>query len=184
MKLLPPNRGDLFHLERVASILDSPPCYGIRLEFLDLEMTKAEQLAFIASRDVALQRIEGRIDQLAKTFAELKDDPAKLAILRDAVPLADLHEFNSLLQSITEPVLWSGTVLGAHVSDLRVPLEEIREFERILHRVAPPLLGGASLDLSPTTEDLRVPLAELREYEAVLDRVVEKARALPRLSSP
>lgn len=39
---------DLFHLERVASLLDSPQCYGFRLEFLDIEMTKEEQLAFFA----------------------------------------------------------------------------------------------------------------------------------------
>lgn len=30
---------ELLHLERIASILDSPQCYGIRLEFLDIEMT-------------------------------------------------------------------------------------------------------------------------------------------------
>jgi len=39
---------DLFHLERIASILDSVKCYGLRLEFLDIEMNKEEQLAFMA----------------------------------------------------------------------------------------------------------------------------------------
>jgi hypothetical protein len=38
----------IFHLERIASILDRPRCYGIRLEFLDIEMTKEEQVSFMA----------------------------------------------------------------------------------------------------------------------------------------
>jgi hypothetical protein len=45
---------ELYHLERIASILDSPQSYGVRLEFLDIDMTKEEQLAFIAARDVVI----------------------------------------------------------------------------------------------------------------------------------
>lgn len=37
---------DLFHLERIASLLDSPAAYGIRLEFLGIEMTREDQLSF------------------------------------------------------------------------------------------------------------------------------------------
>lgn len=39
---------DLFHLERIANLLDSPQLYGIRLDFLDIEMTKEEQIGFFA----------------------------------------------------------------------------------------------------------------------------------------
>jgi len=46
---------DLFHLERIASILDDPVCYGFRLEYLDIEMTKEEQLAFM---EAMYQRVE------------------------------------------------------------------------------------------------------------------------------
>jgi len=49
---------DLFHLERIASILDSPQCYGIRLEFLDIEMTKEEQVAFMATVSQWSNRLE------------------------------------------------------------------------------------------------------------------------------
>lgn len=48
-ELARPVNVDLFHLERLASILDSPQCYGLRLEFLDIEMTKEEQIAFMAA---------------------------------------------------------------------------------------------------------------------------------------
>ena len=34
---------EVYHLERIASILDSPQLYGVRLEFLDIEMSREEQ---------------------------------------------------------------------------------------------------------------------------------------------
>jgi hypothetical protein len=40
---------DLFDIERIRHLLDQPRCYGIRLQFLGIEMTKEDQLAFIAS---------------------------------------------------------------------------------------------------------------------------------------
>lgn len=39
---------DIFHLERISSILNRPCCYGIRLDFLDIEMTLEEQVSFMA----------------------------------------------------------------------------------------------------------------------------------------
>lgn len=55
---------ELFHLERITSILDSPACYGIRLEFLDIEMTKEEQLAYIAHRDKSIDELIDSVKQL------------------------------------------------------------------------------------------------------------------------
>lgn len=40
---------ELYHLERICSILDSPKGYGMRLEFLRLPMTEEEQYAFWSS---------------------------------------------------------------------------------------------------------------------------------------
>lgn len=61
---------ELYHLERVASILDSPPCYGLRLEFLDIEMTKEEQLSFMASRDAALTQMKDAMEAMTASLAE------------------------------------------------------------------------------------------------------------------
>ena len=33
----------IYHLERIANILNTPKMYGIRLEYLEIEMTKEEQ---------------------------------------------------------------------------------------------------------------------------------------------
>jgi len=50
-----PAKVDLLHLERIASVLDHPTCYGLRLEYLDIEMTKEEQVAFM---EATYQRVE------------------------------------------------------------------------------------------------------------------------------
>ena len=38
---------EIFHLERIVSILDSPAAYGVRLQYLGIEMGKEEQAAFV-----------------------------------------------------------------------------------------------------------------------------------------
>ena len=55
----------IYHLERIASLLNTPPFYGIRMEFLDIEMTKEEQLSFFADNNQRLSRIESVLEQMA-----------------------------------------------------------------------------------------------------------------------
>jgi hypothetical protein len=62
-----PHSVEVFHLERIASILDSPQCYGIRLEFLDIEMTKEEQLAVFAQHDMVLSEMKLTLDALLES---------------------------------------------------------------------------------------------------------------------
>lgn len=40
---------EIYHLERVRQLLDDPRGYGIRLEFLEIEMSVEEQLSFFAA---------------------------------------------------------------------------------------------------------------------------------------
>jgi hypothetical protein len=42
---------DLYHLERITTLLDVPKHYGLRLEFLEINMRHEEMLAFYAQRD-------------------------------------------------------------------------------------------------------------------------------------
>jgi hypothetical protein len=53
---------EIFHLERVASILDSPSAYGIRLEYLDIEMSKEEQLALLSEKDRLLREVKSNTE--------------------------------------------------------------------------------------------------------------------------
>ena len=62
----------IYHLERIASLLNTPSCYGIRMEFLDIEMSKEEQLSFFADNEQRLARIESRLDQVAVSLAGYK----------------------------------------------------------------------------------------------------------------
>jgi len=48
----------IYHLERIASLLNIPTCYGIRIELLDIELSKEEQLSFFANNEQRLARIE------------------------------------------------------------------------------------------------------------------------------
>lgn len=63
---------DIFHLERICSILNSPACYGMRLDFLDIEMTKEEQLAFVATRDAAIERIQTSQNEILQRIEEFQ----------------------------------------------------------------------------------------------------------------
>jgi len=73
---------DLFHLERITSILDSPQCYGIRLEYLDIEMTKEEQLAFMATISQFSNRLEEMLSYINKSDV-LRDELNRMLATQD-----------------------------------------------------------------------------------------------------
>ena len=179
---------ELLHLERIASILDSPQCYGIRLEFLDIEMTKEEQIAFIAARDAVIEQLQHTLDRILLYFQNsglLSELP--IEEIRESIPLADIQRFKEILDTIagSDPYRFmaSGFLLRpGHIGDLRVPLEELKEFADLLDRIAGnrDLFNGVtSLGILPGpshVRDLHVPTDELQKYEAILDRVIEKLK--------
>lgn len=57
LKGLCPVLTDIYHLERIASCLDAPSGYGLRLEFLSIEMTKEEQLSFFSDHIACLPEL-------------------------------------------------------------------------------------------------------------------------------
>jgi len=67
-----PHTIDIFHLERISHILDSAKNYGIRLEFLDIEMTKEEQLSFFASRDEKMTCLIEKLENLMIDYPKFK----------------------------------------------------------------------------------------------------------------
>ena len=155
---------ELFHLERVATILDYPQCYGIRLEFLDIDMTKEEQLAFFAFRDSALERLQATLDKLLSPSTDMPGHT-----MRDNIPLSELKEFNEVLSSIIEPAgIFGGSV--DRIRGLHVPLRELREFEEILGRLTE---GGTFFDDSSPVSRLAGSLRQLREVEEIVDRLIE-----------
>lgn len=66
---------DIFHLERIVGSLNSPSNYGVRLEFLDIEITVEEQLAFFAERDKKYEQITNTLEKLEKVMERDKNFP-------------------------------------------------------------------------------------------------------------
>ena len=67
-----PHSIEIFHLERIAHILNTPKNYGVRLEFLDIELTKEEQLSYFASRDEKMYRLSEKIEHLMVDYTSFK----------------------------------------------------------------------------------------------------------------
>ncbi|GAB2956104.1 Fic family protein [Amycolatopsis acidiphila] len=62
---------EIFHLERIRSVLDSPRGYGLRLDYLDREMNVEEQVAFFSTlRHTRVQELIDNDDLLPQIAAE------------------------------------------------------------------------------------------------------------------
>lgn len=61
---------ELIHLEGLTVLLNLPKCFGIRLEFLDIEMEKEEQLSYFQEYS---EGYSGAIRILAETVGFMKD---------------------------------------------------------------------------------------------------------------
>ena len=63
----------IYHLERIASVLNSPQNYGTRLDFLDIDMTKEEQLAFFSTHEKRMVGVNEKLDKIAIGLDEYKE---------------------------------------------------------------------------------------------------------------
>lgn len=73
------NISDIFHLERIRSILDSPKGYGLRLEYLDIAMKPEEQLSYISEYNRLYQNaIKENNININANLEEIKKDIKKI----------------------------------------------------------------------------------------------------------
>lgn len=56
----------LFHLEKIANLLDTPGMYGERRRFLDIESSKEEEIAFLDNRDKKMENFQNSLDAFIK----------------------------------------------------------------------------------------------------------------------
>lgn len=80
----------IYHLERIRSLLDSPSGYGARLEFLDIDMSREEQLSFFSQWNRAfadqlqehglmiIREISKKIDSLAGSTEQFSQNVREL----------------------------------------------------------------------------------------------------------
>jgi hypothetical protein len=71
-KLGKPHIIEIFHLERLRAILDSAENYGTRLDFLDIELSKEEQLSYFAKRDEEFSNVNKKLDVLLLDYTAFK----------------------------------------------------------------------------------------------------------------
>lgn len=83
---------EIFHGERVCGALDSPKGYGIRLEYLGIELTKAEQISFLNSH----LDLKGHFEEIKATLDAIKRTTVRLAGMIDTHDM-DVSEKLSVL---------------------------------------------------------------------------------------
>jgi fido (protein-threonine AMPylation protein) len=74
-------RTEVYHLERIRSLLDAPKGCGIRLEYLRIPMTEAEQWAFWSSMNQDVVR--KLVDQEARREAQMRSLDEKLNLIME-----------------------------------------------------------------------------------------------------
>ncbi len=176
---------EIYHLERLALVLDQPISYGARLEYLDIEMNKEEQVSFF----------ENIKKEINKNISELLNQ-----ISSDLnVPIKELEKFREILTEIAgsprksinlSNVLTSSLFLSdiSPIDKLQnIPVGSLKKFEKILTRIAGPRTDSfmSATHFMPLHSPsdfpinrLHVPLEELKEYEKVLDRIIKKTKIL------
>ena len=145
-KLGKPNTIEIYHLERIANILDTPENYGIRLEFLDIELTKEEQLSFFATRDQKLFQLSEKLEMLMTDYNAFKksfkyDESAEIFKERTAEEIHSIiDEFTDKIwydrhqmlkrmvekkQSKVDPKIWKGALQAEKMLEEKYGIENL-----------------------------------------------------------
>ncbi len=180
-----PHQVDIYHLERISSLLDSPALYGIRLDFLDIEMSKEEQVAFFSQGTELFQNLQAISSKILPLLESHQ--------LQNLLPRKELRNFKKELELIVGPILHPGGISAAAatysifpsaIQQLRVPLWELQEFKKVLESVigsniTSPGTASAGMPFGfSAIQQLHVPLEAIRDYEVTLDRILKKQAKL------
>ena len=174
-KLNPGKDTEIYHIERITSLLNSPICYGVRLEFLDISLIKEEQLAYFAERDRSIFNLKGTIEELTRLIESSHK--------KETIPVSELEKFKSLLNSIVGNDDFVTFVGNSPIDKLRVPINEIQEFKRVLENIVGQQYNIFSTQSNvfagvPPINKLDVPISDLKEFKTLLDRIVGPENSL------
>jgi hypothetical protein len=149
---------EVYDLERIAGILSTPKGYGVRLEYLHIEMSIDEQVSFFAERDVEINKLNNTLKELLSALEKSGGMPS--------ISIEKLNEFKMTLELITGG---GNNIYGYNnsmIDKLKIPLFELREFRQELNA----FLAGQGF-LTPT-EKLKVPIDDLINYRDVLNQIL------------
>lgn len=197
---------EIYHLERIASILNSPIGYGVRLEFLDIELSKTEQLSYFAHKDNEYKAIQSNLSDLLgvlnqtgslpnistdklkefkETLETIVGDRNSIFVYGNSmidrlhVPLKELKEFQEVLSDLTgADGSWLVSSFGlAPLQKLHVPVQALEDFRDILYDIVGDNNSWMVLNNAPINK-LYVPLKELEQYNETLDDTLEKLKEI------
>lgn len=193
----------IYHNEKISLILNSPSGYGLRLEYLDIELSKTEQLSYFAEKDKEAKVLRDKLSEILNFLKAIPSIPSipnerisefkntleyivgtnpfsfygNSMIDRLRVPLNELLEFEKKLLSLTgDGYIYS---YNNPIQRLRVPLDELEKFQTLLFKIV-----GANpyIDTMSPIHRLKVPLQDLDDYNLKLDNAIAKILELKRLS--
>lgn len=81
---------EIYHLERITAILNSTENYGVRLEFLDIDMSKEEQLAYMFTKDKIIHDMTNFLRQLAQNIQHEEAPKSAIEVQPEYVPSSSL----------------------------------------------------------------------------------------------
>ncbi len=172
------NNIEIYHLERIVSLLNSPVCYGIRLEYLDISLTTADQIAYFAERDKSVENFTSLLMELTNSINSIRDN-------QSSIPVEELMDFKSLLNGIVGNTNALSLIGGSPIDKLTVPINDLREFRNILEKIVgfghdsfSTEIRSFNTSLFSPINKLNVPLSDLRDFEKILARIVGKSNDL------
>lgn len=120
---------ELYHLERLRAVLDSPKGCGIRLEYLRLPMTPEEQIAYWSSANIDVGKKLDRIEALQLRTIQQLDSSTDLMLNRTSSMFMDLR---AELSSTSGPQLGSNLLLGSGPASSEIDIPVLLWLHRIL----------------------------------------------------
>lgn len=117
-RLADPHLAEFFHLERLAGVLNTPKNYGIRQEFLSIDLTREELTAFHAYRDEQhyrrLRRLGRRVGHVLKQLEKQAEDLVGYATGGDSYAYFVPHSHLFLHEGSPQSLILSAQVHGKY----------------------------------------------------------------------
>lgn len=198
---------EILHLERMATLLDAPQGLDVRLEYLDIDMTREEQLAFIRTRDREFVESQAGIRSAIDTALTLLQAPeSKVAVAEELEKIKEqltpyfrspgsLYDLSALtvfaprhptINDLEQFVRLAGElgrvlpVVNAKLAELKIRLHGVTGIEEnpLQSALLPAMMRPTPANIQVATNMTEEYRRSLDELSAQLDEVIEKERRL------
>jgi len=166
-----PKKAEIYHVERIRGILDSPKGYGVRLEYLRIPMTQEEQIGFFSvlrddltkrflEQEKSLIELHCKVDtfmmQTGSFFADIGRQPSSLLPFQDVGEEPKLIHFPTANLSIGQ-LRWLHRVI---TDKSRSPITQRGHFRSLSVWIGLPGSGPEEARFSPAPPEEVFPRIE------------------------